>query len=470
MLRKKTLLFIIVSSLLLRLTFLGLYYFNFKFMSYERGIDSGNLAIHFLQGSSFNWNSEAFEKMRTERELNHRMLDYSDFKIDFSKSKKVSQLGDDLGYSLFISAIWWLTGSYNFLYVKFVQLVLDTMICCLLVFALMRITEDTRWANFAGWTYAMFVPFAFNAIMLGPYIFVLWALIVSIFFISSILKLAEHGFAAIVFCFVFALLMFVLYTIRSSVVHLPVIVSLLIFMQRIPMRKRILCMAIVLLSFYTAKSLYDNYLHDRFPDASVTHVIWHAVWCGFGEDPVNPVGALFADDNALAKAKMVDSLVEYGSSHYEKIMKDEVIKAISNHPLWYMKLFSVRLLKLMISRQNYSNLPIFGNENMLIFRGTSVLISFVLFLITYSYLIFNFKILLNNREYLILFLPFYVLLTNLPFFAIMKNVNMPIILINVIFLYPSLVWISQLINRYRLGKMRNQHSDHLEHKRKSIAS
>jgi len=108
--------------------------------------------------------------------------------------------------------------------------------------------------------------------------------------------------------------------------------------------------------------LYNHKIEIKsFPEG---HIFWHQVYIGLGF-LTNNFGIKYTDDSALNKAKEIDPDVIPQSITYEKILKNEVFRIITNDPWFFIKNIFAKLgvifLYLLIF-SNFGLIFIFKNQ------------------------------------------------------------------------------------------------------------
>lgn len=130
----------------------------------------------------------------------------------------------------------------------------------------------------------------------------------------------------------------------------------LVLNNGIPWKRKVPLFLVLLacsqVSVFHFKALWKNrdaYLQANQPGYQLPvngHPFWHSVYIGFGYLP-NPYGLQYADEVAAAKVASVDPKIPYCSPQYEKVLEGATLDFVRSHPLFALKTFFMKALKLL---------------------------------------------------------------------------------------------------------------------------
>ncbi len=268
------------------------------------------------------------------------------------------------GTSTLLAGTYWIFGRYQFIYLRVIQAIIDSL-GCLLIFLVGRELFSRRVGLISAFLYAVWLPIAYlstwplyDALM--PFI----TLVCLYFFVVGVKKKALKfyilsGLFAGVGCYF-----------QPTILLLPLFfgLGLLIYSwhksnlgRQIAYTVKITAISMAILALVITPWTVRNY----YVTGSIIVMRpgpWSGLWAGFGEFGENPVGAeLFSYNESYELAKKeLGYDVEYMSPAYQAFFKTKVLNAIKEHPGWYASLVAKRIPRAVFnfSELGMSNLPL----------------------------------------------------------------------------------------------------------------
>jgi hypothetical protein len=121
---------------------------------------------------------------------------------------------------------------------------------------------------------------------------------------------------------------------RSTVLLFVILMIPVLFMTRQKneaLRYSLFLFAGFVLTF--SPLIVRNYIvFDKF--MATRGAFWHSFWAGVGQTP-NPYNVRDDDETIVRFTQSIDSTAQLDTDHYEQVLKQEAIKLIREHPLWY---------------------------------------------------------------------------------------------------------------------------------------
>ena len=288
----------------------------------------GEVARNILKGHWFQKNPEHLQALAQACREQGKLLDLEDFPPP-QDEHLVPLYNDEGGYGLLLSAIWKILGSQRWWPIRLIQILIDTLMCWL-IFRIGQMAFGERVGVLAALLYAFFIPAVEMAVRPHRDIWV------NFLYITSVYVFLVSGQREKPFLLYFLLGLFagVIAWMRSTVVPFVLFTTLLLFLLyhwKVAAKLSLAILTGFLLVFSTL--IVRNYL--AFDTLMVTRgAFWHSFWGGMGQME-NPYG-LREDDTQIAMlAKKLDPTVEFETDRYEQVLKQEALKFVSEHPLWY---------------------------------------------------------------------------------------------------------------------------------------
>jgi len=250
------------------------------------------------------------------------------------------------GSSILIAGTYWIFGDYSLIYPRVVQAIIDSF-GCLLIFLIGRELFGRRVGLLSAFLYSIWLPIAYlstwplhDALMpfftlLCLYFFVMGAIRNDIkFYILS-------GVFAGVSCYF-----------QPSTLLLPLFFGLGLLLYNlyrfnfkenlVDVLKNTALMVLALVLLVTPWMVRNYQVAGGF--VGMRPGIWSGMWEGFGEFGENPVGAQFSDEATYELArKELGYDIEYLSPGYQAFFKTKALKAMTEHPGWYIGLLARRV-------------------------------------------------------------------------------------------------------------------------------
>jgi 4-amino-4-deoxy-L-arabinose transferase-like glycosyltransferase len=252
------------------------------------------------------------------------------------------------GTTVMLAGTYLIFGQYRYIYLRYIQAIIDSF-GCLLIFFVGREVFGRRVGLISAFLYAVWLPIAYlstwpihDALMpfitlLALYLFILGVRRKSAaFYVLS-------GLAIGIGCYF-----------QPSILLLPVMFGIGLFIYNLrrqdfkkhavnvaKMTAIMLAVVMLVISPWVAR----NY---RVTGALIgmRPGVWSGIWEGFGEFGENPVGAVL-DDSATQELarKELGYDVEYLSPEYEAFFQAKVLKAIVEHPGWWLSVLARKVPK-----------------------------------------------------------------------------------------------------------------------------
>jgi 4-amino-4-deoxy-L-arabinose transferase-like glycosyltransferase len=255
------------------------------------------------------------------------------------------------GPALLLVGAWWLTGQYRYLLLQLLQVLLDALAVLLVYWISRRLYGMPRAALLAAVGYALFLPMA--RLMTIPF-YDPWAVLATIagfaFFLWSLdgptpsLRLIAMGLT-IGFGMWF----------RPAISVLPVAVGLAL-MPRLAWRRAVGYGLVPVLTALLVVSPYSLWtLRDRGQFTPVNVGFGQVLWEGLGERP-NSFEAVLDDGVTFAQVQRERPELAYATPAYDSYLRRKALRAISEHPGYYVGLLGRRIVSASIPLWNWERL------------------------------------------------------------------------------------------------------------------
>ncbi|HTY36638.1 MAG TPA: glycosyltransferase family 39 protein [Bacteroidota bacterium] len=317
---------ILVLALFVRLGFLYRNWNNLDFAASY--VLHAEVARNILDGHWFQLDQQYLQQYLHECTAQSKLIDPQDFPPP-SQEHLVPLYNDEGGYGMLLAAIWKITGSHRWWYVRVLQILLDVVMCWL-IYRIGSDLFDERAGLLAAFVYAVFIPGIELAVRPHRDIWVTFLFIFSVYQLTTargqnhvLWKMAGIGIATGIVAWM-----------RSTVLLFGFLMVPLLLMTR-PPREALRASAFLLLGFVLTFSplIVRNYVvFNKF--MATRGVFWHSFWAGVGQMP-NPYGVQDDDETIIRFAHSLDSTAQYETDYYEQVLKREAIRYVSDHPLMY---------------------------------------------------------------------------------------------------------------------------------------
>ena len=317
---------ILALALLVRLGFLYKNWNNLDFAASY--LMHAEVARNILDGHWFQLDQQYLQDYLRECTAQSKLIDPQDFPPPV-QTHLVPLYNDEGGYGLLLAAIWKVTGSHRWWYVRVLQILLDVLMCWL-VYRIGRQTFNERTGLIAALVYACFIPGIELAVRPHRDIWVTFLFIITVFQLTSVStgpnkwwRILGIGIATGIVAWM-----------RSTVLLFVILMIPLMFVtkpRREALRFSLLLLAGFLLTFFPL--IVRNYVvFNKF--MATRGVFWHSFWAGVGQMP-NPYGVRDDDETIIRFARSLDSTAQYETDYYEQVLKREAVTYIGQHPLEY---------------------------------------------------------------------------------------------------------------------------------------
>jgi 4-amino-4-deoxy-L-arabinose transferase-like glycosyltransferase len=286
------------------------------------------VARNILNGHWFQINQPHLQAYLEECHKQQRLIDPADVPAPVSE-ELLPLYNDEGGYGLLLAAIWKITGSERWWYVRILQLLID-IVMCWFVFQIGRKLFGERTGLVAAFMYACFIPGI--ELVIRPHRDI-WVTFLFIFSVYQLVTLRDAR-GPLIRMLMIGVATGLVAWMRSTVLLFVILLIPLLLVTN-PRKEAIHFCAILLAGFVLTFSplIIRNYLvFDKF--MATRGAFWHSFWAGIGQMP-NPYN-LRDDDNTIIRfARSLDSTALYETDNYEQVLKKEAFRFIGEHPGWY---------------------------------------------------------------------------------------------------------------------------------------
>jgi 4-amino-4-deoxy-L-arabinose transferase-like glycosyltransferase len=247
------------------------------------------------------------------------------------------EIGEPVGEPVVLAALWELTGSERFLPDQILKALLDALTALLVYRIAMRLFKRRRAALFAAALYAIYPPLAWQMTSPVPDG---WGVDFTIAIVAIYLEAihSSHRWRWLILCGVVASIGSYF---RPAVLVLPMALALSTVAMtgwREALRRglSITAIAAVLLIPWIIRNYND--FHKFIP---TREGYGQVLWEGLGEVP-NNFGAVLSDEKTYEHFHRTNPNIRADSPAFFSLLTHLAVKAIENHPLFYLKLLARR--------------------------------------------------------------------------------------------------------------------------------
>lgn len=264
----------------------------------------------------------------------HRNVDPAE--IDYSKidrgARFYPETGESIGSSAVLAGLWEITGGERYLPLQILQALIDALAALLVYRIAMRLFNVTRIALIAAALYALYPPIAWLTI--APYNDI-WAVDFTIAIVASYLEAldSEQRWRWLIACGLIAGIGSYFRPNVLLVAPLLAIATIAATGWREAFRRgsAVTLIAALLMVPWMVRN-YDDF-HAFIPGTSA---LWENMWNGLGELP-NSFGASNGTHGVYEEVRRVRPDLVPESPAWDEYVKGWVVKAIEQHPLFYLK-------------------------------------------------------------------------------------------------------------------------------------
>jgi len=342
----------LVLAITVRLLLLSFLHHNYFLTGIT--VAEGEMAYHLARGRGFVINPSHMNKVAEQQNRIERLVDIMDVP---SPEKEVLEPYHHAlpGYALLLSFFYRVTGKARYLELQIFQAILDSIGVFLVYILTRRTLGSTSIGIISAYLYALWIPQARLSIAPlhdAPMAFLL-LLSTLIFFEGE--KKNSKGLMALS-----AVLLGLSAYIRSDYIFLPAFFAVAAFIKRARGEKRALmlingfwmvCLVFLILLPWGLR----NYVtFHRF--TILRPVLWQSIWEGFGEFS-NPFGAVLDDKVAFEMVQKEHPKISYFDPEYQEILRNKSLKAIKEHPEWFIMMLPRRFLRMLFAVNDWGFLP-----------------------------------------------------------------------------------------------------------------
>jgi len=255
------------------------------------------------------------------------------------------------GYPILLALTWKLTGSYTYLPIQILQVLLSALMP-LLFYDMARRLFGRSAGLAAGILGALNVPEARLAVT--P-LYDWWIILLVVLIAWLLIRGAERGYPARQFLMMGLAVAAGVYF-RPTVLVLPlfVLAGLLPTLHRRKLLLRgALALGIPILALIPWAVRNNRIFHRPI---LTTTFLWPTVWEGFGEVP-NSFGAYLDDRITYMQAVAGQKLIVYGTPEYDDHFRPKVIRVVASHPGFVASLWVRRLIRGLLFPENPWGIP-----------------------------------------------------------------------------------------------------------------
>jgi 4-amino-4-deoxy-L-arabinose transferase-like glycosyltransferase len=305
-------------------------------LSAPNGEMARNILVH---DRWFVINRPGYDALSAAQARTGRLIDPADFSYGAldRRPRFEYQAVEQPGAAILLAALWWVTGSYRYIYLQVAQVVADASMAVLVFWIGMQLFRRRRAAIIAAFGYATFLPIAqlTRIPFHDP-----WAALVPPVFVALGLKGLESDRPWAWGALAGAGVGFGLYF-RFALILMPVLIvpALALFgswRRAAAYGATALAVGCAMLVPWTVR---NNAVYHRFIPANVG--FGQTLWEGFGEIK-NPGGAINEDVATATMVHRVRPDLRYGTPQYDDYLGHKATAVIRAHPGFYLKLLAVR--------------------------------------------------------------------------------------------------------------------------------
>jgi hypothetical protein len=326
---RRPLLYIVVLGVIVRCSVLWM---NYNSLELDASfVIHGEVARNIINGNGIVTNPTYMASVLSIWRTSNKLIDLEDIPPPVSESFK-PLYNDEPGYGILLAAIWKITGSKRFIYVRLLQILID-LLMIVLIARIVEAVANRRAGFFAAGLYALFIPQIELVVRPHRDIWVTFSFIVSVYVFLRFYQDVNQRLGWKKLTGLGVLLGFVGWM-RSTILAFAGFIGGLFFLLQ-PKGKNILRAAFLLGIFFLALSPLVIRNYQSFGKPMMTRgAFWHSFWAGIGQVP-NPYGIIDNDEAIRRFCLSLDSTVQYDSENYEATLKKEAIVLLKEYPFWY---------------------------------------------------------------------------------------------------------------------------------------
>jgi len=308
---------------------LGFLYRNWNNLDFAASyLMHAEVARNILNGHWFQLDQQYLQGYLQECTNQSKLIDPQDYPPP-TEEHLVPLYNDEGGYGLLLAAIWKITGSHRWWYVRVLQLLLDVLMCWL-VYQIGTRTFNERVGLLAAFVYACFIPGIELAVRPHRDIWVTFLFIVTVYQLIAISSAPNKWWRILGIGVATGVVAWM----RSTVLLFVILMVPLLFVTK-PWKDALRYSFLLLVGFVLTFSplVIRNYVvFNKF--MATRGVFWHSFWAGVGQMP-NPYGVRDDDETVIRFAHTLDSTAQYKTDHYEQVLRREALRFVGEHPFLY---------------------------------------------------------------------------------------------------------------------------------------
>lgn len=338
---KKWLILIIIFALILRLIFLMAHHDDY--FNSGRMIKQFNIAENISLGNGFVINKDFVQKAVQYNYKLNKNVDYFKLKsilAPYDEKLQKAVIDDAWGYGLLLGLIWSVIPIKTYIVLQILQVVFDSLMCYFIFKIAYYLFKKEKIALLSSLFYAAYVPFIYLSLLALRDIYASWGLILGTFFFikglvnNRLLYYVASGLMVAVFSWF-----------RPTIFLVPAAFFIYLFIRDYKnvlgnLKKVLIIMSMVILMFVLP---FGFIYYSSYGTFNFTSGIGGAnLWEGLGEH-LNPYGFVCKDEVAFQRAKELGYTGDPSTPEYSKILKEDALRVIKEHPEFYAKVLLLRL-------------------------------------------------------------------------------------------------------------------------------
>jgi 4-amino-4-deoxy-L-arabinose transferase-like glycosyltransferase len=247
------------------------------------------------------------------------------------------------GPSVLLALTYKISGEYRYIYLRLLEAVISSF-GCLFIFLMGRTLFNRQIGLISAFIYAIYLPIAYGSTWaLQDALMPFFTLLATYFFVIAV------GKKSILFYVLAGLVCGIGSYFQTTIMLLPFALGSGLFIYRLKdmkfwkslghaamMTAVIITVVVLVISPWVVRN-YNVTGHVMTTRGG----LWQGIWEGFGEFS-NPVGAVLNDEITYDQLIKEGYNVAYGTPEYDAVLRDKSIKAIKEHPLWWLSILARR--------------------------------------------------------------------------------------------------------------------------------
>lgn len=376
-LTKKTQVWLLAGIVTLALIFRLIFLYAFHDDYFQAGVivANGELARQVVSNHRLAMNAEYMKEIQARQAASGKLLDVKDWPPEPDNSEAgPPSVSDAPGYSILLALTWWIFGKKSYIYLQFIQLILDSVMC-LLVFWVGKKLFSASAGLIAALLFVLYIPEARLAV--SPHRDV-WA---NFFVFGSLafyyLVLRKESWQRAQMFVLYGLCFGLISWVRPTIILFP-LVALPSFIGQLGWKKTLgyglTTYALVLVIFLFPFFYYNHSQYNRLLAGPLPLLMWNGI-----KEYENNWNVVSLDDHAQEYAQTKGSFpVEPFQPEFHEILALEVKEVIRENPAWYAGTLLKRIPRLLTLRNSRGDFHRIFNPDDRLWDGRPTLIKHLL--------------------------------------------------------------------------------------------